>query len=63
MKYNVYGHIISTGTKTLDTLDATSTMQAIHKAYSLHGQYYTMDKVRNEDNTLLMADDRMIYNK
>lgn len=63
MRYNVFGHIIASGTKTHDTVEANTTRQAIIKAYDNHGKYYTMDKVFNEDCTLLMADDLRIYNR
>lgn len=62
MKYTVFGRIVPTGTKKRDTIEATSTKQAINKAYDLNGKFYTMTSVFDETG-LLMADQNMIYNK
>lgn len=62
MKYTVFGRIISTGTKKRDLVEATSTKQAINKAYDMNGNYYTMTSVFDESGKF-MADELMIYNK
>ena len=60
--YTVFGHAAGGMANFKDDIEAVNTREAINKAYGLHGDKYTMDKVYNQSG-MLMADWYKIYNR